>query len=98
MSTLTFLDVSSLIADCMGFPARQVPAILRRVRLFDAKGLLDTIGYGHASTVAMETIKDEQAVKDNLSPIDAPILAQTPNDPAQREKQLAEFEKIKAGF
>ena len=62
------------------------------------KGLLDTIGYGHTSTVAMETIKDEQAVKDNLSPIDAPILAQTPNDPAQREKQLAEFEKIKAGF
>ena len=43
MSTLTFFDVSSLIADCMGFPARQVPAILRRVRLFDAKGLLDTI-------------------------------------------------------
>ena len=46
----------------------------------------------------METIKDEPAVKENLSHIDAPILAQTPNDPAQREKQLAEFEKIKAGF
>ena len=46
----------------------------------------------------METIKDEPAVKENLSHIDAPILAQTPNDPEQREKQLAEFEKIKAGF
>ncbi|KGJ05137.1 spermidine/putrescine transport system substrate-binding protein [Paracoccus halophilus] len=63
-----------------------------------AKGLLDTIGYGHTSTVAMDTIKDEQAVKDGLSPVDAPILAQTPNDPGQRERQLAEFEKIKAGF
>ena len=63
-----------------------------------AKGLLDTIGYGHTSTVAMDTIKDEPAVKENLSPVEAPILAQTPNDPAQREKQLAEFEKIKAGF
>ena len=63
-----------------------------------AKGLLDTIGYGHTSTVAMETIKDEPAVKEGLSSVDAPILAQTPNDPAQRERQLAEFEKIKAGF
>lgn len=63
-----------------------------------AKGLLDTIGYGHTSTVAMETIKDEPAVAEGLSKIDAPILAQTPNEPAQREKQLAEFEKIKAGF
>lgn len=63
-----------------------------------AKGLLDTIGYGHTSTVAMETIKDEPAVKEGLSDVDAPILAQTPNDPQQRERQLQEFEKIKAGF
>lgn len=63
-----------------------------------AKGLLDTIGYGHTSTVAMETIKDEPAVQEGLSPVDAPILAQTPNDPQQRERQLQEFEKIKAGF
>lgn len=62
------------------------------------KGLLDTIGYGHTSTEAMATIADEPAVAEGLSEIDAPILAQTPNDPAQREKQLAEFEKIKAGF
>lgn len=63
-----------------------------------AKGLLDTIGYGHTSTVAMETIKDEPAVKEGLSDTDAPILAQTPNSPEQRQRQLAEFEKIKAGF
>ncbi len=63
-----------------------------------AKGLLDTIGYGHTSTEAMATIADEPAVTEGLGNVDVPILAQTPNDPAQREKQLAEFEKIKAGF
>ena len=63
-----------------------------------AKGLLDTIGYGHSTKAGMESIKDEPAVKSGLSHIDVPILAQTPNDPQQREKQLAEFEKIKAGF
>ena len=63
-----------------------------------AKALLDTIGYGHTSNEAMATIIDEPAVKEGLAEIDAPILAQTPNDPALRERQLAEFEKIKAGF
>ncbi|WP_299841411.1 ABC transporter substrate-binding protein [uncultured Paracoccus sp.] len=63
-----------------------------------ARGLLDTIGYGHTNLKGMETIADDPAVAEGLSAIDAPILAQTPNDPAQREKQLAEFEKIKAGF
>lgn len=63
-----------------------------------AKGLLDTIGYGHTDLKLMETIKDDPRVADGLSEVDAPVLSQTPNDPAQREKQLAEFEKIKAGF
>lgn len=63
-----------------------------------AKGLLDTIGYGHTSIEALATIKDEEAVKWGLSPVDVPVLEQVPNDPAQRERQLAEFEKIKAGF
>ncbi|AUH63485.1 ABC transporter substrate-binding protein [Paracoccus zhejiangensis] len=63
-----------------------------------ARGLLDTIGYGHTNLKGMETIADDPAVAEGLSAVDAPILAQTPNDPAQREKQLAEFEKIKAGF
>ncbi|WP_108502202.1 extracellular solute-binding protein [Paracoccus indicus] len=62
------------------------------------KALLDTIGYGHTSTEAMETIKDEPAVAEGLAEVDVPVLAQTPNDPEQRQKQLAEFEKIKAGF
>ena len=60
--------------------------------------LLDTIGYGHTSTEAMATIADEPAVAEGLSEIDVPVLAQTPNDPEQRQRQLAEFEKIKAGF
>jgi len=62
------------------------------------KALLDTIGYGHSSTEAMETIKDEPSVAEGLADIDVPVLAQTPNDPEQRQRQLAEFEKIKAGF
>ncbi|MFC0201896.1 ABC transporter substrate-binding protein [Paracoccus rhizosphaerae] len=62
------------------------------------KALLDTIGYGHTSTEAMATIADEPAVAEGLSEIDVPVLAQTPNDPEQRQRQLAEFEKIKAGF
>ena len=46
----------------------------------------------------MELVKDDPRVVAGLGPVDVPLLAQTPNDPAQRERQLAEFEKIKAGF
>lgn len=63
-----------------------------------AKGLLDAIGYGHTSNAAMATIADEPAVAEGLAEIEAPVLAQTPNDPEQRQRQLAEFERIKAGF
>ncbi|WP_376873349.1 PotD/PotF family extracellular solute-binding protein [Albirhodobacter sp. R86504] len=60
--------------------------------------LKDAIGYGHTNTKAMELISDEELDVAGVGPIDAPILAQTPNDPELREKQLAEFEKIKAGY
>lgn len=63
-----------------------------------APALLKAIGYGHASTEAMKEITDEEKITAGINPIDSPVLAQTPNDPEQREKQLAEFEKIKAGF
>ena len=63
-----------------------------------AKGLLDTIGYGPTNTKGLATVADDPRVKNGLGDTGGPILAQTPNDPAQREKQLAEFEKIKAGF
>lgn len=62
------------------------------------KALLDEIGYGHTSVKAMEAITAEEKETAGIQPIDAPILAQTPNDPELRERQLAEFEKIKAGF
>ncbi|MCL7466414.1 ABC transporter substrate-binding protein [Phaeovulum sp. NW3] len=60
--------------------------------------LLDAIGYGHTNTAAMDLVPAEDLETAGLTDIDAPILAQTPNDPALRERQLAEFEKIKAGF
>lgn len=60
--------------------------------------LIDEIGYGHTNTKAMEMIDQERLETAGLTPIEAPVLAQTPNDPALRERQLAEFEKIKAGF
>lgn len=62
------------------------------------QALLDTIGYGHTSAAAMATIEGQPAVESGLSDVDVPILAQTPNDPALRQRQLAEFERIKAGF
>lgn len=46
----------------------------------------------------MKLVPEEELVTAGLTPINAPILAQTPNAPELREKQLAEFEKIKAGF
>jgi len=60
--------------------------------------LVDAIGYGHANTTAMDLVDAETLTTAGLTEISAPILAQTPNSAAQREKQLAEFEKIKAGF
>ncbi|SOC13165.1 spermidine/putrescine-binding protein [Rhodobacter sp. JA431] len=63
-----------------------------------APALLEAIGYGHSSLTAMESIPMEEQVAAGIGPIDAPILPQVPNDPELRERQLAEFEKIKAGF
>ena len=63
-----------------------------------ARALLDNIGYGHSSLKAMATIPMEEQVTAGIGPVSAPILPQVPNDPQLREKQLAEFEKIKAGF
>ncbi|MDO5656974.1 MAG: extracellular solute-binding protein [Paracoccus sp. (in: a-proteobacteria)] len=63
-----------------------------------AEPLLDAIGYGHSTAAGMAEIADDPRVIADLSEIDAPILVQTPNDPQQRDRQLAEFEQIKAGF
>jgi len=63
-----------------------------------AQAILDAVGYSSSNSAAMATIADEPAVAEGLAEIDAPVLAQTPNDPEQRQRQLAEFERIKAGF
>jgi spermidine/putrescine transport system substrate-binding protein len=63
-----------------------------------APALIDAIGYGHSNVEAMAKM-DQAVVEDaGLGVINAPILPQVPNDNALRERQLAEFEKIKAGF
>ena len=63
-----------------------------------ADALVNELGYGQTNPTAMAKL-DPQVLEDaGLGPITVPILAQTPNSTALREKQLAEFEKIKAGF
>lgn len=63
-----------------------------------AQPLIDEIGYGHSNMKGMELISEDEKLDAGLGPINAPILAQVPNDPELRERQLAEFEKIKAGY
>ncbi len=59
--------------------------------------LLDA-GYGHANAASMEAFGDEALTEVGLGEIDAPILAQLPQDPAFRQKMNEQFELIKAGF
>jgi spermidine/putrescine transport system substrate-binding protein len=68
------------------------------LRVDAAPALLDAIGYGHSNLQAMAAIDPAVAADAGLGPINAPVLPQVPNDPALRERQLAEFERIKAGF
>lgn len=63
-----------------------------------AVALFDAQGFGHSNTRGMALIAPEKLAKSGLAPIAAPIFAQTPKDPALDKRQLAEFEKIKAGF
>jgi spermidine/putrescine transport system substrate-binding protein len=63
-----------------------------------APALVEAIGYGHSNVEAMKAM-DQQVLDDaGLGAITVPVLPQVPNDTALRERQLAEFEKIKAGF
>ena len=63
-----------------------------------APALVAAMGYGHTNTKGMATTPAEALVAAGLGPITGPNFAQTPKDPALHERQLAEFEKIKAGF
>jgi len=55
-------------------------------------------GYGHGNQTAMTAIGAEALAEAGLGPVDVPVLAQVPMNQALREKMIAEFEKIKAGF
>lgn len=63
-----------------------------------APALVDAIGYGHSNTVAMAAMDPKVLDDAGLGAITVPILAQVPNSTELRQKQLDEFEQIKAGF
>lgn len=63
-----------------------------------AKVLFDALGYGHSNMKGMATLPAESLVEAGLGTASGIVFAQTPKDPALHERQLAEFEKIKAGF
>jgi spermidine/putrescine transport system substrate-binding protein len=63
--------------------------------------IVNAWGYGHSNGAAMARI-DPAVLKstgfDNLDKYTDKTLWQAPMDPGMREKEIAEFEKIKAGF
>ncbi len=63
-----------------------------------AQGLLDGFGYAHTNAAAMSGISAEALAEAFVDPIDTTLLTQEPMDNTMRERMLAEFEKIKAGF
>ena len=63
--------------------------------------LVNDWGYGHSNLAAMESMDQEALASmgyDNLAKFRANTLWQAPIPTALREKMIAEFEKIKAGF
>jgi spermidine/putrescine transport system substrate-binding protein len=55
-------------------------------------------GYGHGNQAQMDVLGTEALDGAGLGAVDVPVLAQKPMDQQLREKMIAEFEKIKAGF
>lgn len=55
-------------------------------------------GYGHGNAEAMADIGVERLDEIGLGDIDVPVLYQVPMDIPLRERMIAEFERIKAGF
>jgi spermidine/putrescine transport system substrate-binding protein len=68
------------------------------IRPAAAEVLVTNIGYGHANVVGMKAIDPAVLDKAGLGPINGPTLPQLPFDADLRDRQVAEFEKIKAGF
>ena len=60
--------------------------------------LLASIGYATTETVSMSKIPPEDLKAAFIDPVQGTLLAQTPLDPALRDRMVSEFEKIKAGF
>ena len=63
-----------------------------------AEYIVNEWGYGHGNAKAMEELGPEALEAVGLGPVEAPLLPQVPMDNRLREMQIAEFEKIKAGF
>ena len=63
-----------------------------------AKGLLANIGYASTNTVSMAAIDIADLKAADVDPINTTLLAQTPIDPALRDRMVSEFEQIKSGF
>ena len=55
-------------------------------------------GYGHANAAAMRQFSDAELDAVGMGTVEAALLAQLPMPTELREKQAAEFERIKAGF
>jgi len=55
-------------------------------------------GYGHGNAEAMAEIGAEKLIEIGLGEIDVPVLYQVPMDIPLRERMIADFERIKAGF
>jgi spermidine/putrescine transport system substrate-binding protein len=60
--------------------------------------LLSTIGYATTVTTSMAMIPEADLKAAFVDPVSGTLLAQTPLDPALRDRMVNEFEEIKAGF
>ena len=63
-----------------------------------AEYIVNEWGYGHGNATAMTAMGPEALDGAGLGMVDVPLLHQAPMNQQLREKMIAEFEKIKAGF
>lgn len=63
-----------------------------------ARGLLTDFGYASANDAGEAMIPQAELVKHDINPVKGTLLAQTPLDQKMRDRMVAEFQKIKAGF
>jgi spermidine/putrescine transport system substrate-binding protein len=63
-----------------------------------ARGLLENFGYAATQMAGMAKISADELKAADVDPISTTLLAQTPLDPAMRDRMVAEFENIKSGF